>query len=76
MIPSTTPNDFDSPPYNVLFSTLSLTVPAGGTASFTVSFTVARYTQQQAAQFPIYSGFVHIRATSASQKVQTFNGAP
>ncbi|GAA5897987.1 hypothetical protein JCM8208_003218 [Rhodotorula glutinis] len=72
VIPSTSPDDLDTPPFRISYSVNSLTVPAGGSASVAVTFTTVRYTNQQTAQFPIYSGFINVRGTSASQQVQAF----
>jgi len=75
VIPSTSPDDLNSPLFRITYSTNSLTVPAGASAVVTITFTALRYTAQQTAEFPIYSGFINIRGTSASQQVQVFSGA-
>ncbi|GAA5921646.1 hypothetical protein JCM3775_001744 [Rhodotorula graminis] len=72
VIPSTSPDDIDTPLFRISYSDNSVTVPAGGSASVTVVFTALRYSNQQTAEFPIYSGFIDVRGTSASAQVQAF----
>ncbi|BGP48624.1 hypothetical protein JCM10450v2_004500 [Rhodotorula kratochvilovae] len=68
VLPSLVPDDLDSPRIVIAFSPTSLVIPAGGTAAVTVTFTAVRYTAQQAARFPIYSGFVNIRGEQPGGK--------